>query len=106
MIQRIRALIVLAVEPRRSPNMRIRARWWICVFTLLGLGLMLPTTRLLVEITWTAVNGLYLLGAVVWCCFHPRSLLGVREISLRWSVLLTILAGLILFSQLYGVLEA
>jgi class 3 adenylate cyclase len=105
MVHRLRTLLSFVLAPRRSPDMRVRTAWWIGLFVLLGLCWSQPPISMAVSIMWLIVNVLYLAGAVGWSCFHPRSLLGVREISLRWSVLLTLLAALILFSQLYGALD-
>jgi class 3 adenylate cyclase len=105
MVHRLLARVRLILASRRSPDMRVRTGWWIAAFTLLGLVWLFPPTRLPVTVLWATVNICYVIGAIGWGCFHPRSLLSVREISLRWSVLLTLFAALIMFSQFYGVLD-
>jgi class 3 adenylate cyclase len=106
MIHRLSALIGLILEPRRSPNLRVRAVWWVCFFGLLTLGWSFPGTRALVDGLWTMANSFYVLAAVCWSLFHPRHILRGREVSLRWSVLLTLLAALVMFSQLYSLIQS
>jgi class 3 adenylate cyclase len=98
-------LIDLFLEPRRSPDVRLRTAWWVAAFTVILSGWAISPIRLLVTAVWATVNLIYLLAAIGWSMFHPRSVLGGREISLRWSVLLTLLAALILFSQIYSFME-
>src|SRR5690349_1099257 len=99
-MRRPNSLIERLLRLRHSPNLRVRVAFWVVVAVICGTALVFPQSRHAVEAVWITWNFFYTTTAMIWSLFHFRAILRARDAGLSWTVWLTLLATLLIFSSL------